>query len=101
MFKDLSFLKFKMPSDEIIFVQFADLKSLRIVDLSHNQLRSLPRNHGDKFTNVNKGSHKKVIFFQWPANYGLTLGGHLTFRILSLLRYVVDKVKSSPNKIFF
>ena len=28
------------------------------------------------------------------------LGGHLTFRILSLLRYVVDIVKSSSNPIF-
>ena len=71
MFKDLSFLKFKMPSDEIIFVQFADLKSLRIVDLSHNQLRSLPRNHGDKFTNVKKGSRKKVIFFSGPPTMAL------------------------------
>ena len=29
------------------------------------------------------------------------LRGHLTFRILSLLRYVVDIGKSGPNPIFF
>ena len=29
------------------------------------------------------------------------VGGHLTFRILSLLRYVVDIGKRSPNPIFF
>ena len=32
---------------------------------------------------------------------GGALGGHLTLRILSLLRYVLDIVKSSPNPRFF
>ena len=32
---------------------------------------------------------------------GGAVGGHTTFRILSLLRYVVDIGKSSPNPKFF
>ena len=31
---------------------------------------------------------------------GGALGGHVTFQILSLLSYVVDIVKSSPNPTF-
>ena len=32
---------------------------------------------------------------------GDTVGGHLTFQILTLLRYVVDIGKNSPNPKFF
>ena len=32
---------------------------------------------------------------------GGALGGHLTFQILTLLRYVVDIGKKSPNPKFF
>ena len=32
---------------------------------------------------------------------GGEVGGHLTFQILTLLRYVVDIGKNSPNPIFF
>ena len=41
---------------------------------------------------------QKGIFLSGPA---FTLGGHLTFQILTLLRYVVDIGLNSPNPKFF
>ena len=62
-----------------------------------------------------RGRPQRILLGQWPeVSYPHQqwriiqnnlcpppLGGHLTFRILSLLRYVVDIVKSSQNPIFF
>ena len=44
-----------------------------------------------------KGSRKKSFF----RGVGGRVGGHLTFQILTLLRYVVDIGLNSPNPKFF
>ena len=56
---------------------------------------------GTKPKKKEQNSRKKVQNSQGSRLRRGALGGHTTFRILSLLRYAVDVGKSSPNPIFF